>query len=330
MMILRLFLLAMLCLSLTACADAASAVEGLQQEVRSRINGESEVQAGTPVDDKTRAAIQLLITRANLQQEQAVASRDPSVMRSTATITHYEEMSRLVRQMQNDGIASIGLLSLEWGPILRNGDTITATTFETWTQTGTDKRTDQFTDRNVYTIIQEGGGWRIDMTDHPDSSAPRPARTPSVAPSRSPTPVPSTTPSAGDETASPDELAIRDVIQRANDAQVLAYMSNEPTGMRDTATQSYYQEMMRINQGMRQNRILAIALESLEWGPISVTGTTATAETYESWATTLPDGSVNRARDRNIYRLVQQNGTWRISGNDHPDQLPVLTPGRTV
>jgi len=316
-------------------------MDRLEQQVRSRLPGsprETPV-AGNPPDAKTLAAVQLLIVRANLQQEQAIASRDPSMMRDTATVTHYVELARLVRQMISAGVTNIRLTALEWGPITQDGDTITATTYETWNTSGPRGGSDQSADRNVYRIIREGGDWKIDANDHPDSEPPGP--TPEATPGSASTPggttgtpgpidTPSATPSTQTGSGTSDESAIQDVIQRANAAQVQSFSSGDPAPMRDTATPGYYQEMVRIIQGMRQLGVQSIALESLEWGPINVNGNSATATTFENWATTLPDGSVDRSRDRNEYRLVRQNNTWRIQGDDHPDQLPQLTPGRTV
>jgi hypothetical protein len=41
---------------------------------------------------------------------------------------------------------------------------------------------------------------------------------------------------------------------------------------------------------------------------------------YETWSTTFQDGTTQQARDRNIYTLVQDNGTWKVQTDDHPDQ----------
>jgi len=50
-----------------------------------------------------------------------------------------------------------------------------------------------------------------------------------------------------------------------------------------------------------------------------VNGDTATATAFETWATTYSDGTTEQSRDRNVYTLVQQNGSWVISADDHPD-----------
>jgi hypothetical protein len=134
------------------------------------------------------------------------------------------------------------------------------------------------------------------------------------------------TPVAAGGTAEPttapdaDTAAIQQVIQRANEEQAQALAANDPSGMQDTATQEYFQEMAQTNQALTDNGVTSIQLVNLEWGPISVNGTTATATTYETWNTTYSDGTTDQSRDRNVYTLVQNGGTWKIADNQHPDE----------
>ncbi len=65
-------------------------------------------------------------------------------------------------------------------------------------------------------------------------------------------------------------------------------------------------------------RVTTIKLVRLEWGPVNVTGSTATATTYETWQATMTDGSVQQNRDENDYTLVLQDGKWLVSGDDQP------------
>jgi uncharacterized iron-regulated membrane protein len=116
-----------------------------------------------------------------------------------------------------------------------------------------------------------------------------------------------------------DTAAIQQVIQRANQEQAQALQAKDPSGMSDTATPEYFQEMAQTNQDLLDNGVTSIQLVQLEWGPISVNGTTATATTYETWNTTYSDGSTDQSRDRNVYTLIQQQGSWKIQDNQHPD-----------
>jgi Peptidase A4 family len=114
--------------------------------------------------------------------------------------------------------------------------------------------------------------------------------------------------------------AIQQVIQRGNDEQVQAISARDSSLMADTVTSDHYQELVQINQDLVDNGVTSISLVKLEWGAIAVDGSSATATTYETWRTTLRDGSTDQSRDRNDYTLVLDNGQWKIKSDVHPDQ----------
>jgi ketosteroid isomerase-like protein len=118
--------------------------------------------------------------------------------------------------------------------------------------------------------------------------------------------------------------AIQQVIQQVDQAQVQAIESDDPTVMQATATPEFYQEQVATNQDLVSNGVTDIKLVNVEWGPISVNGDTASATNYETWSTTFSDGTTEQSRDRNVYTLVRDNGTWKVQSDDHPDQA--LTP----
>src|SRR5205807_9251133 len=120
--------------------------------------------------------------------------------------------------------------------------------------------------------------------------------------------------------------AVKDVVTRANQAQAQAYTRNDPTVMRATATDSYYQELVQTNQSLQQSGVQSIALVGLDWVDATVSGTTAHAVTNETWRTTYGDGSVADSTDRNEYTLVLQSGAWKISADVQPTTR-VITPG---
>jgi len=120
--------------------------------------------------------------------------------------------------------------------------------------------------------------------------------------------------------------AVKDVVTRANQAQAQAYTRNDPTVMRATATDSYYQELVQTNQSLQQSGVQSIALVGLDWVDATVSGTTAHAVTNETWRTTYSDGSVADSTDRNEYTLVLQSGAWKISADVQPTTR-VITPG---
>ncbi|SRR5579884_556673 len=124
---------------------------------------------------------------------------------------------------------------------------------------------------------------------------------------------------SGTQADQSQEAAIKQVIQRGNDEQAQAIAARDPSAMADTSTPDHYQELVRINQDLLDHGVTSIALVKLEWGPISVNGTTATATTYETWSTTYSDGTTEQSRDRNDYTLVLDQGTWKIRSDNQPD-----------
>jgi hypothetical protein len=112
--------------------------------------------------------------------------------------------------------------------------------------------------------------------------------------------------------------AVKDAVERANQAQAQAFARNDPTLMRATATDSYYQELLQINQGLQSSGARTIEITNLDWIDATVSGTTAQASTSETWRTTYTDGSTEESTDRNDYTLVLQSGTWRISADVQP------------
>ena len=119
------------------------------------------------------------------------------------------------------------------------------------------------------------------------------------------------------------EAAIQAVILRGNQEQERAIATKSVAVMRDTSTDTYYDEMVKINQEMIDVGITSVKLLKIEWGPIEVRGTQASATTWETWSTALPDGSTEQSpRERNVYRLIQVGGQWKIDGDEHPDVAP--------
>jgi len=158
-----------------------------------------------------------------------------------------------------------------------------------------------------------------------------PVSTPPVA-AAAPTTVPSV-PRIGPVAAQntdPAAQAIQQVIQRGDEEQAQAIASNDSTVMKDTSTPDFYQQQVATNQDLVANGVSAIKLVNIEWGPVSVTGTTATATAWETWTTSYSDGTSEQSRDRNVYTLVQDNGTWKVSADDHPDEVQASAPGSGV
>jgi hypothetical protein len=88
--------------------------------------------------------------------------------------------------------------------------------------------------------------------------------------------------------ADPQVAAIQQVIQRADDEQAQALASQNPSVMSDTAMASYYRQLVQINQQLQAQGVTGIKLTNLNWGPINVTGTTATKRGSPRSATAPP------------------------------------------
>jgi len=156
-------------------------------------------------------------------------------------------------------------------------------------------------------------------TDVPATSAPAATSVPATA---------TAAPQASTAASAAVSSAIKAVIQRANDEQVQAFVKNDPTVMKDTATSSYYNELVQTNLDLANGGVTAIKLVKLEWGPITLQGATnAQVTTFETWQTSYDDGSTDQSRDRNIYTMVKEANAWKIQEDAHPDSGLDQQPG---
>jgi hypothetical protein len=118
--------------------------------------------------------------------------------------------------------------------------------------------------------------------------------------------------------------AVKQTLQRANEAQATAFNTGNPSLMRATATADFYTQLQQTNSDLSTGGVSKIVLESTEYRSISVTGANATATTLETWTSTYTDGSSDRATARNDYTLVLEAGVWKIATDDQP--TAVLQP----
>ena len=109
--------------------------------------------------------------------------------------------------------------------------------------------------------------------------------------------------------------AVKQVIERANQAQQKAFETGDTTLMRETATSSYYDELTQINTELARGGVTGFTLVRIEWGDVMVTGATAAATAYETWRTMYGDGSRDQRTDRNDYTLVLEDGAWKIQAD---------------
>jgi hypothetical protein len=126
--------------------------------------------------------------------------------------------------------------------------------------------------------------------------------------------------------------AIKSVIQRANQEQQQALAAHDPTLMQDTATATYYTQLVQGLNDLAGSGVTAIQLVDLQWGPTTLQGATAAqATTSETWRTTFADGGTLQSTDTNVYTLVLESGAWKIQADQQPNsrvqQPPPGTPG---
>ncbi len=117
-------------------------------------------------------AIRRVIERGNDEQVQAIATHNPALMAGTSTTRYHQETVQLNQKLLDNGVVAIKLVKLDWGPIEIQGNTAKVTTFETWRTIWSDGAVDESRDRNVYTLLRQGGEWRVDADDHPDDAPP--------------------------------------------------------------------------------------------------------------------------------------------------------------
>ena len=130
--------------------------------------GVTPAPEGTPADTGTTQAIQQVIQQVDQAQIQAIQTNNPQVMAPTATPEFYQEQVASNQDLVDAGVTEIKLLNMEWGPISVNGNTATATVWETWSTTFEDGTTEQSRDRNVYTLVMDNGAWKVRADEHPD------------------------------------------------------------------------------------------------------------------------------------------------------------------
>jgi hypothetical protein len=146
------------------------------------------------VSNPTEQAIRDAILKGNLEQIEAIASGDPTVMRDTSASSYYEQVVQSNQLLLQSGGASIRLVQLVWGPVAVRDTTAQATTFESWLTEYKDGSTELTeSDQNVYELSQTNGQWLIQADNHPTTQASR-ASTSGLT-GRPPTPTPVVGPS---------------------------------------------------------------------------------------------------------------------------------------
>src|SRR5436190_1386994 len=83
-----------------------------------------------------------------------------------------------------------------------------------------------------------------------------------------------TAPAAPAANLDPAQQAVQDAIQKSNDAQAKAVASKDLSGLAANTTGQFSQQLRDVTEELIDNKISAIKLEKVEWGPIVVNGNT--------------------------------------------------------
>jgi peptidase A4-like protein len=121
-------------------------------------------------------------------------------------------------------------------------------------------------------------------------------------------------PAIATQTTSQD--AVKRIIEKANQAQATAFNGGDASAMRDTATDSFYSELVQTNRDLASSGATKIELVSTDFVTVTIDGASATAVTNETWRTTYSDGSTEEQTARNEYTLVLSGNAWRIDSDD--------------
>jgi hypothetical protein len=127
------------------------------------------VAGGVTADAATQQAVQDVIRKLDDAQSQAIATNNPQLSVASATPEFNAEQSATNQDLLANGVTEVTLLNMEWGQITANGNSASATVYETWSMTLDDGTTVQSRDRNVYTLIKDNSGnWIVQADEHPD------------------------------------------------------------------------------------------------------------------------------------------------------------------
>ena len=157
----------LLALTLSACSGSVD-LGGLARQI-SGTPAATGAPASSVSDQTLEAAVKQTIEAANRAQAKAFNTGDATLMRDTATASFYTELQQTNRDLASSGVRQIELVSTDFVSVSANGASASATTLETWRSTYTDGSADETTARNDYTLVFEGGSWKIATDDQPSA-----------------------------------------------------------------------------------------------------------------------------------------------------------------
>jgi hypothetical protein len=161
---------------------------------------------------------------------------------------------------------------------------------------------------NVPADIKPGTGQVCGWSSNGRACAPFTIAAASPKPAPAPAPQPAPTPT-DDSSAT---AAIQQSIQSFNDTFTQAIANQDASMMADAVVGDISQSVVQNTQGNLDAGMVGVELQSVDWGKINVSGTTASAADNENWSVTFADGTTGTQSISVTYSLVLDNGTWMI------------------
>lgn len=157
----------LLALTLSACSGSVD-LGGLARQIAGT-SAATTAPAASASDQTLEAAVKQAVEAANQAQAKAFNTGDATLMSATATSSFYTELLQTNRDLASSGVRQIDLVSTDFVSVSASGASATATTLETWRSTYTDGSVDETTARNDYTLVLDGGAWKIATDDQPSA-----------------------------------------------------------------------------------------------------------------------------------------------------------------
>jgi hypothetical protein len=127
-------------------------------------------------------AVEAVVKKASLEQQQAFAKNDPTLMKDTATPAYYAALVKLDARLRASGVTAIQPVSITVEKASVQGSVALVTTSETWSATLADGTTVEDTTLNLYTLELTAGAWLIASDQQPSTNVP-PGSSPGSMPS---------------------------------------------------------------------------------------------------------------------------------------------------
>src|ERR1700687_355021 len=97
--------------------------------------------------------VQAVVRKANDEQQQAFAQKNPTLMKDTATAAYYAQLVQVEATLRSAGVTAIQMLSMSFGQSTVQGRSAQVATTETWRATYADGTTTDDTSLNHYSLV---------------------------------------------------------------------------------------------------------------------------------------------------------------------------------